>query len=77
MLAVRINLDHTVVALTLGVKECGAHCAADPNIEGQAGDRGSGCLGDLGGSVSRAIIDNQNVYIGSVSLDFLDNAANG
>ena len=51
MLPVGVDLHQGLIALALGVQKCGAHCPADPDIEGERHHGCSGLLGHLGGVI--------------------------
>jgi len=72
VLAVGVYLCHRSVAVSLAVEESRPHRATNPHIEGQGHHLGTSGSSAGCSEVGRAVVHDQNVYIGSVLLHLRD-----
>jgi hypothetical protein len=74
VLTIPVHLDGEVVPVVVGVAVARLHCAADAEVERHPQDRGPGVLGDRGGGVRGAVVDDEHVELRRVPVQRIDHA---
>jgi len=77
VLTVGVDLHGDLEAVLERIAEAGSHRAADPEVEGENSDSGSGPSGLIGGPIARTVIDDEHARTRQLREDLGDDVRHG